>query len=309
MAVTGTSNGEVAESGKSALAGVLAMVSCCTIWGLCALFYKLLAEAPALEILAHRTVWSALFFGGILAARGRLGELRALARPRELGLVAFAAAAISCNWFLFIFSVLSGHVVQTSLGYYIFPLVSVAFGALIFGERLSRVQRVAVAMAAVAVMVLILGLGVTPWISLMLAGTFGLYGIAKKIVSLGPMVSVTAEVLLLSPLGLLYLWLAVPGSGAFHGTTALLLMATGPVTALPLLLFSIASRRLPMATVGVIQYLNPTLQFLLAVALFGERFTPWHGIAFALIWSALALYSGEAIASRRRVRVRRRAAL
>lgn len=289
---------------RSAALGVAAMVGCCTIWGLSAIFYKLLAEAPALEILAHRTIWSALLFAGILAARGRFGQLAALTRPRELALVAFAAAAISSNWFLFIFSVLSGHVVQTSMGYYIFPLVSVAFGALFFGERLSPWQRLAIGLAASAVMVLILGLGVTPWISLLIGATFGLYGVAKKLVSLGPMASVTAEVILLTPLALLYLWWAVPGAGAFQGGTALLLMATGPMTAVPLLLFTIAARRLSMATVGVLQYLNPSLQFLIAVALFGEIFTAWHGIAFALIWTALALYSGEAAVTARRVKGR-----
>lgn len=299
-----TAEGAAGADRHSALLGVAAMVACCVIWGLGALYYKLLTHVPPLEILAHRTIWSLVFFAAILALRGRLGQLAALRRPRELGLVAFAAVAISANWFLFIYSVLAGHVVQTSMGYYIFPLVSVAFGALFFGERASPWQRVAIAMAATAVLVLILGLGVTPWISLILAGSFGLYGVAKKIMTMGPMASVTAEVLLLSPPAIAYLVWAVPGLGAFRGADALLLIGTAALTALPLLLFSTASRRLSMASVGLIQYLNPTLQFLLAVLLFGEAFTLWHGIAFALIWSALALYSGEAVAARRRLRRR-----
>ncbi len=291
----------VAAPRRETLWGVAAMVACCAVWGLSAVYYKLLAHVPPAEILAHRTIWSAVLFTGVLAARRRIGALGALGRPRILGLVVFAAAMISINWFLFIFSVQAAHVVQTSMGYYIFPLVSVGFGALFFGERLSGVQRLAIGMAGAAVLVLILGLGVTPWVSLALAGSFGLYGVAKKIATMNAVASVTAEVLILSPLALAWLWLAVPGLGAFHGTTALLLLATGPLTAIPLILFSEASRRLSMASVGIIQYLNPSLQFLCAVALFGERFTLWHGVAFALIWSALALYSGEAAWAGRRV--------
>ena len=289
---------------RAGLVGVLAMVSACMIWGLSAIYYKLLSGVPAPEVLAHRTLWSALFFAAILWGRGGAGKLRELRRPRLLLLVAAAALVIGINWLLFISSVQTGHVVQTSLGYYFFPLVSVALGAILYRERPSPAQAAAIALAAIAVAVLILGIGVWPWISLSLALSFGLYGAAKKAIPLGAMASVTAEVLILSPIAILWLWLAVPGIGAFHGQTAILLILTGPLTGLPLILFSMASRRLSMASVGIIGYLNPTLQFLLATVLFGEHFTPWHAVAFALIWTALAIFSGEALARRRRVRRR-----
>ncbi len=289
---------------RTGLVGILAMAAACAIWGLSAIYYKLLSHVPAAEVLAHRTIWSALFFAAILWGRGRLSALDALRRPRLLALVSGAAVVIGINWLLFISSVQSGHVVQTSLGYYIFPLVSVGLGALIYGERPRPAQQAAIALAGVAVAVLILGIGVWPWISLALAFTFGLYGAAKKAIALGAMASVTAEVLILLPLALGWLWLAVPGIGAFHGTTALLLVATGPLTGVPLMLFSMASRRLSMASVGLIGYLNPSLQFFCATVLFGEVFTLWHGLAFALIWTALAIFSGEALARRRQVRAR-----
>ncbi len=291
-----------AADSRQALLGVLAMVAACAIWGLSAIYYKLLSHVPAAEVLAHRTIWSAVFFAAILQARGRLRTLGALHRPRLALLVLGAALVIGLNWLLFISAVQTGHVVQTSLGYYIFPLVSVALGAMLFGERPTRAQGAAIALAALAVSVLILGLGVWPWISLALAISFGFYGAAKKVIPLGAMASVTAEVLILAPLALAWLWLAVPGIGAFHGATALLLLGTGPLTGLPLILFSMASRRLSMASVGLIGYLNPSLQFFCATVLFGEVFTPWHAIAFALTWTALAIFSAEALARRRRLR-------
>ena len=288
---------------RPGVAGTLAMVGACTIWGLSAIYYKLLAHVPPAEVLAHRTIWSALFFALVLAWRGRLSSVARLARaPRTAALVAVASVMIAINWFCFIFAVQAGHVVETSLGYFIFPLVSVALGAAIFRERPTRAQAVAVALAAMGVATLIFGVGAAPWISFALAVTFGFYGVAKKAIEADAMASVTAEVILLMPLAVGWLVWAVPGWGAFSGRDALLLMASGPITGLPLILFTVASRRLPLASVGVIGYLNPTLQFLCATVLFGERFTLWHAAAFGAIWTALAIYSGEAILRRRRVR-------
>lgn len=287
-------------------AGILAMIGACTIWGLSPLYYKLLSDVPPLEVLAHRGIWSLVFFGGVLAFQGRLAQMaKALRSPRRTLLIALAAAMISINWFLFIFSVQIGHTTEASLGYYIYPLVAVLIGRFGFSERLGAAQWGAVALAAVAVALLTWGLGVAPWISLALAATFGLYGAIKKGLDLGPVVSVACEVLLFLPVALAVLAFGLGGAeGAFRqgAWTAGLLILSGPLTATPLLLFSMAARRIPMATVGLLQYLNPTLQFLCAVAIFGERFTGWHAAAFGLIWTALALYSASTMRAGRAAR-------
>ncbi|MGO4915357.1 EamA family transporter RarD [Pseudogemmobacter sp. W21_MBD1_M6] len=303
---------------NEATKGILAMIAACTVWGLSALYYKMIAHVPPLEVLSHRTLWSLVFFGVVLAVQGRLGQIGAILRNgRTLGGVALAALMISGNWFLFIFSIQIGHAVEASLGYYIFPLVSVILGAVFLRESLNAFKWVAVALAGVAVTVLTLGLGVPPWISLAIALTFGFYGLIKKQVAAGPVVSVTTEVLLLAPLAGVWLWgvhtqgwTGIAGrTGAAFGSNwhdSLILMVSGPLTALPLILFSYASKRVTMATIGLAQYVNPTLQFLVATLAFHEPFTFWHGLAFPLIWAALALYSAETL---RQDRVLRRAAV
>lgn len=290
------------------------MACACTIWGLSPLYYKLLVQVPPLEVLGHRTLWSALFFGLVLMGQGRLGLVPQLLRGRRLLVVAFAAVMISANWFLFIWSVQIGHTVEASLGYYIFPLVAVLIGMAVFGERLSRGQGIAVALAGIAVAVLTLGLGVAPWIALALATTFGIYGLIKKQLAAGPVVSVTAEVLVLAPLAAGWLlgihsgaWQEFGRAGAVFGQdvqTSVLLAFSGVLTAGPLILFSYASKRVTMATLGLVQYLNPTLQFFCATLVFAEAFTRWHAAAFALIWAALALYSYESLRQDRAARNR-----
>lgn len=284
--------------------GILAMAVACTVWGLSPLYYKALAHVPAPEVLAHRTLWSALFFALIVAGQGRLAELRAALAARTLARIALAAVMISANWFLFIFSIQHGHGVEASLGYYIFPLVAVLFGVLFFSESLTRMQIAAVALAAAAVGTLTLGLGAAPWIALALATTFGLYGAIKKGLEVRPAVSVLVEVLVLSPLAAIWLsgvhqgWIDQGRPGAWFGHSGLTsagLAFSGLLTGVPLMLFSYAARRVRMATVGLVQYLNPTLQFLCATLAFGEPFTRWHMIAFALIWTALAIYSAGAL--------------
>ncbi|WP_040604290.1 EamA family transporter RarD [Sagittula stellata] len=290
--------------------GILLMIGACSIWGLSPLYYKLLVDVPPLELLAHRTVWSLVVFAGILAMQKRLGRLRvALGNMRSVAIVAFAAFMISSNWFLFIFSVQSGHVVESALGYYMFPLVAVLLGTLVLKERLAPLQWLAVGLATIAVTQLTLGLGVAPWISLVIAMTFGLYGLVKKRLTVGAMTSVTAEVLVLSPVGLG--WLAHVhwgGGGVFGHDVGLsaLLAFSGVLTALPLILFSAAAQRVNMATLGLLQYMNPTLQFFCAVVLFGEPLNTFQLVAFGLIWLALAIYSFQSLAQER---ARRRSAM
>lgn len=290
--------------------GVLALIAACAIWGLSGLFYKALSDVPSHEVLAHRTVWSLVFFGFVLGVQGRLNMLwGAVANPVSCRVIAAAALLISVNWFLFIWSIQVGRATEDSMGYYIFPLVAVLIGRIVLGERLSRLQWVAISLAAAGVLSLTIGLHILPWISLVLASTFGLYGLIKKRLDLGPVVSVSAEVLLLCPLGLGWLIYLHTGQGGAFGqdlTQSLLLMAAGPITAMPLILFSYGARRLTMSTVGIVQYINPTLQFLVAVLILGEPFGAAHMIAFAFIWLALAVYSSSAYTQDR---ARRRAVM
>lgn len=284
--------------------GFWAMVAVCVTWGLSPLYYHQVNSVPVLDVLAHRTLWSLVLFLIILGAQGRLSDLwQALTGPM-VGRMAFAAVMISANWGIFIWSIQTGHVVQSALGYYMFPLVAVVLGVVLFRERLSAAQTVAVVMATCAVVLLTWGLGVAPWISLALAVSMGLYGVAKKALPVGPVLSVACEVAILSPLALG--WLLARGIGLMPqpaGTTGfgsslgitLLLIFSGVITAVPLIFFSYAAKRVGMATLGLMQYLNPTLQFFCAVVIFGEDVTRWHMIAFGMIWTALAIYSVSAL--------------
>jgi chloramphenicol-sensitive protein RarD len=278
------------------------MVAACAIWGLSPIYFRAIAHVPPGEVLAHRALWSAAMFAGVLAVQGKAGALRTLVAARPWRLL-LTVVLVSSNWFLFILAVQIGQATQASLGYYIFPLVTVALGMAVLGERLGRAQAVAVGLAALAVGILTVGLGEPPLLALLLATSFGLYGLLKKTLAAPPVVSVAAEVLFVAPP--LALWLAglhlglwvedpVRGSGHFGRDWAisLLLVLAGPLTAVPLLLFTYASRRITLTALGLAQYLNPTLQVLVAVLLLREPFGPWHAVAFGLIWVALALYSG-----------------
>ncbi len=279
--------------------GVLAMICACTIWGLSPLFYKLLSDVPPLEVLSHRTLWSVVLFGTVLAVQGRLSELgTAFVSRRRVVVIAIAGLMISANWFVFITSIQIGKATEASLGYYLFPIVTVLIGFLWFSEKLSVAQWGAIILATLAVAVLTVGSGVPPWIALILAVTFAIYGALKKSLPIGPVVSVTCEILIFMPVWLAVLaWFHGTGQGVF-GTgwqVSILLVLSGPMTAMPLILFSYAARRVRLSTVGVLQYLNPTLQFLCAVLAFGEPFTAWHQIAFSLIWVAVIVFSVSAI--------------
>lgn len=290
--------------------GFWAIILVCVTWGLSPIFYRQLSGVPVIEVLAHRTIWSLAFFLLLLGWQGRLRAFWQAATGPHAARAALAAVLVSSNWGLFIWAIQAGHVVQSSLGYYIFPLVTVALGLIFFGERLGLAQWLAVGIALAAVVILTLGLGVAPWISLGLALTMGLYGVVKKSLPLGPAMSVAVEVALLTPLALG--WLVLQGLGwlpagwrhplAFGDSTWItaLLVVSGLITAVPLVFFAYAARRVALITVGLMFYLNPTLQFLCAVLVFGEPFTRWHMIAFAMIWTALAIYSGAAWRQARR---------
>jgi chloramphenicol-sensitive protein RarD len=298
--------------------GVLAMVGACAIWGLSPLFFKLVADVPPVEVLAHRTIWSLLALAAILGLRGQLGRKRDCFATRGATILTLVAAVvISTNWFAFIYAVQVGRALEASLGYYIFPMVAVVFGMLFFGDRLRFLQGVAVGLAASAVTVLTAGLGVVPVISLFLAVTFAMYGALKRRLRVDPVASVAAEVALLTPVALIWIalvhggWTGMPGrSGAMFGTdwsVTVLLMLAGPITAVPMLLFSYAAQRVVLPTLGLIQYMNPTLQFLCAVVVFAEPVSVWHALAFPVIWLALALYSYDAARHARHLRREARA--
>lgn len=264
-------------------------------WGFVPLYWKHVAFVPGLEMLAHRIVWAVPVLLALLALRGRLGRIReALGNPRHRRLLALTAALVASNWFVFIYAVTHDHVLDASLGYYLNPLVNVLLGFLFLGERLTRRQIAAVLLAAAGVATLVVAAGVFPWVALFLAGSFGSYGLLRKRAGVEALPGLAVEALLLLPLALgLLVVLSLRGEGAFlerGAGGALAIAASGLVTALPLLWFTEAARRLRYATVGFFQYLAPTGQFLLAVLVFGERFTTAHAVAFGAIWLAVALY-------------------
>ena len=291
--------------------GVAAIVLACTIWGFATLYYKAMAHVPPLEVLAHRSFWSLVFFGVYLWAKGRWDEVWALLRGADRGRVAFIAGIVALNWGLFIYAIQAGYAVEASLGYYILPLVTVVMGVVVLGESLSVLQGLAVGLAALAVAVLTWGLGVAPWMALALAFSFSPYLLVKKQMKAAAAVSVTAEVLLIAPFALALLVYAHTGGvqfgrvGGIFGAdvySTMMLPVTGAITGLPLVLFSWGAQRVRLSTLGLVQYLNPSLQAVSAVAIMGEPFTKWHGVAFAMIWAALAVYSLEAGRQDRRLR-------
>ncbi len=279
------------------------------MWGLVPLFWPLLKPAGAVEILAHRMVWSLVFVAAALVVVRRwawAGEL--VRQPRRLGLVAIAAAVITVNWGVYIWAVNSGHVVEASLGYFINPLVTIAMGVLILKERLRPVQWAAVGVAVAAVLILTVAYGRPPWISLILAFSFATYGLVKKKVNLGGVESLAAETAIqfLPALGYL-VWLSADGGSTFTGEGAghaVLLASTGIVTALPLVCFGAAAIRVPLSTLGLLQYLAPVFQFLLGVLYFHEAMPAERWAGFALVWLALTLLTWDALRTARRARAR-----
>jgi chloramphenicol-sensitive protein RarD len=285
--------------------GLLNGLAAYGIWGLVPLFWPLLIPAGAVEILAHRMVWSLVFVALTLLVVRRWAWAGALLRqPRRLGLVTVAAAVITVNWGVYIWSVNNGHVVESSLGYFINPLVTIAMGVLLLKERLRPVQWAAVLLSAVAVVVLTVGYGRPPWISLCLAFSFATYGLVKKKVGLDGVESLAAETAVQFLPALAYLlWLGAQGRSTF--TTegaghAVLLACTGIVTALPLVCFGAAAVRVPLSTLGLLQYLAPVTQFLLGVLYFHESMPPERWAGFVLVWLALTLLTWDGLRTARR---------
>ena len=278
--------------------GVLYAALAYTAWGMLPVFFKQLIQVNAFEIVMHRMVWSLVFLLCVLAVLKRWAWLRDVARqPRVLLAFAVSALLLSVNWSVYVWAVQNAHVLDASLGYFILPLVNVAMGFAFLNERPRPGQWLAVAVAAAGVLWLTVQAGRLPWVALVLALTFGIYGLLRKLAKLGALEGLTLETLLLSPIaaGLLGWW-AWNGQGALvQGDPVTLgwLLLAGPLTAIPLLLFAAGARRIPMATLGILQYISPSLQMLLGVWLYGEAFEPARAIGFYLIWMALVLYSAD----------------
>lgn len=273
-------------------------------WGVFPLYWKLLMDAPPQQILAHRVVWSLLFLFLILAWRRDTVFITYLTSPKILGILVLTGALIGGNWFTYIYAVNNNHIVDSSLGYYINPIVNILLGVVFLKERLSRVQIIAVSFAFAGVAYLTIHYGKLPFISLILAFSFGLYGLLRKKANLQSMPGLMVETLLLAPIAIWYLWYAESkGIGALGNYSMLmdvLLVMGGPVTALPLFWFGIAATRIPLSTLGFIQYLSPTVQLLIGIFVFSEPFDSAYMISFALVWIGLGIYTYSVIASMRK---------
>ena len=280
--------------------GVVQAALAYVAWGLFPLYFHQVAAVSSMEIVLHRTVWSLVFVLVVLAAMRRFGALvPVLRQPRQLGLFMLSALLLSGNWLVYVWAVNNGHVIDASLGYFINPLVYVLLGYAFLHERLRPVQWAAIALAGLGVLWLTWQSGQLPWIALLLAGSFGLYGLMRKTASLGALEGLALETLLLAPL-------AVPALAAWtlQGSSALAqadaptigwLLLAGPITAVPLLLFAAGARRITLATLGLLQYIGPTLQFAIGVWVFHEPFQANRLLGFILIWAALALYTAESL--------------
>lgn len=278
--------------------GALAATAAFFIWGLFPLYWNLLGDVPALQVLAHRGLWCAVAVWGVLLLRGGHSWIARITR-RQLLLLTAGSVLITCNWGVYVWAVVSGHVVDTSLGYFITPLVNVLLAVLVLHERLTGAQRVAVSIAAFGVALLGWRLGQPPWISLALAISFGLYGLVRKLAMFDPIHGLAVESGLMVPLALGYLlWCAQAGQGSFLAgpwSTDVLLIIGGPVTAIPLALFAYGAQRVSMLSIGVLQYLAPMVQLLIGVLVYHEPFGGMRAVAFACIWLALVVFTGEAL--------------
>jgi chloramphenicol-sensitive protein RarD len=270
------------------------------LWGFLPLYFRALHAVPPLVVLAHRVVGSVAVLALWLALRGGLAEAGGVLRePRKRRAILASAAFISVNWGLYIWAVHEAHVLEASLGYFVNPLVNVLLGVAFLGERLTRAQKIAIALAGAGVLVLLAGLGRLPWIALVLAVSFGFYGLVRKTAGVGAAPGLLVETALLAPVAVAFLGAqaarGAPAAAADLPTNAVLALA-GLVTTVPLVWFTLGVQRLRLATMGLLQYVAPTLQFLIAVFVFGEPFTRAHAVAFPLIWASIALYTWDSLA-------------
>lgn len=291
------------------LKGVLCALGAYVAWGLLPIYWKVLAQVPAFEILNHRVLWSAIVIAIVLTLWRKWGQVGAILRsPKKTGILTVSTLTIACNWFTFTWAVTAGHVLEVSLGYFINPILSVVLGIVFLRERLRRVQVAAVILAAAGVAILTISYGQFPWIALVLAASFGTYGLIRKTAPVDALLGLGIETFLLSVPALIYLtYLGSRGEGAWWagGTqTTLFLTGAGVVTFLPLWSFTEGARRLRLSTVGLLQYSAPSLHFVLAVFSYHEEFTRAHLISFCFIWAALAIFSFEALYVERRMRRR-----
>ncbi|MBP7423474.1 MAG: EamA family transporter RarD [Sulfuritalea sp.] len=279
--------------------GIIAGISAYVIWGLVPIFFKQIAEVPATEIIAHRVVWAMLLMTALIGfGRGFGDALRIARQPAQLCRIALASALVLANWLTFVWGVNNGHIVETSLGYFILPLLNVALGVLVLKERMRPLQWLAVLCAAIGVAIEATRASGLPWIALVLAGTFAIYGLLRKQLPLDAASGLFLETVCMLPLALAWLAWSGPshfGVGAGITATDLLLVATGPVTAIPLLLFAIATRRLPLSMMAFLQYLAPTLAFLIGVLMYHEPLDTLRMLSLAAIWTGLAVYSVDLV--------------
>ncbi|HWK65629.1 MAG TPA: EamA family transporter RarD [Rhizobiaceae bacterium] len=299
MTVQTSSEGAAAAATR----GFLFALAAYTFWGVQPIFMKMVGHIPAAEVVAHRIVWSVPVGGLVLLALGRTADLKvALRSPRSLLMAAVTASIITLNWGIYVWAIAVDRAVETALGYYINPLMSVVMGAVLLGEKLNRLQIVAVGLAALAVAILTVYAGGLPWVSLALAVTFALYGYLRKTLPIGPSQGFFLEVLILSLPALAYiLWLQ--GTGEGHFTMSLpddvaLLLLCGPVTAVPLLLYAFGAKLLRLSTLGLMQYIGPSIVLLIAVFVFGEQFGGVRAVGFGLIWAALVIYTWSILRNR-----------
>lgn len=295
-----------AAAGEDTLPGFLYALAAYLLWGVIPLYIKLVDTIPPLEVVAHRVVWSLPIAGAVLAFRGRLGDVGALLRqPRKIGMAIIPAAFVSVNWLTYVYAIGSGHALESALGYYINPLVSILIAAVLLGERITGLKLVAVGLAAVAVAILAYDAGGLPWISLVLAVTWGFYAFFKRRLPLGPNQGFFLEVLLLAGPAIAYvLYLELTGAGHFMraggSRDTLLLMLAGLVTAVPLMIYANGAKLLKLSTIAIMQYIAPTIVFLMAIFVFHEAFDAGKLLAFAFIWAALIVYTWSMYRGRQR---------
>ncbi len=288
--------------------GLIYATICYTVWGLFPLYFKALKAIPSSEILLHRMVWSLLFLAIVLTVRKQWTWVKDLkSQPKLLAGFALSALMLSINWLIYIWAINSGKIVDASLGYFITPLVNVSFGYLILKERLRPLQWTAVLLAALGVAWLTWFNGHLPWIGLSLAASFGLYGLLRKTASLGALEGLSLETMILFPFALAMLaYLSYTGQASFVSTstqTQILLLAAGPITAIPLILFAAGARRIPLSTLGLLQYIAPSIQLFLGVILYNEVFPQQKLIGFLAIWTALVLYSIDGVQQNRLTKI------